>query len=576
QLLHLRMGPGPGRHQGLRGDLRLQDRVGRGRGRRRAAEPPAAGRQEHQGRSRARPRHQPHGGGDGDRPVRAARLGSLASEGADRLDRPGVRAVRLGLLRRRLRQDQGAEAADQPEGADRRRSQPEDRAGGSALEHAGPRPDAVGQEGLRRQGRRRLDQVAAAHSHHQQRLDRGLCPVHPGRGADGVELHDLAGLSHHRGEDGQVCRRTVRRRPLHAGRGRRPYRRLPARRVGRKVPRLHDLARLPGPDSHDQLDVSGNPADGRAAKGIRPARAAEQVDAVRAGGGCGSSQAVDRRVVASDQSMIRRLAPGALTFLLLGIVIGGAFAGLLRAAGTADYGAFRHSRYTQRVVGFTIWQALLSMLLSVGPAILVARALARRPSFPGRALLLRLFGLPLVLPTLVGILGIVAIYGQSGLFNRLLVGQRVGPRPFLYSLPGILIAHAFFNLPLATRLLLPVWSAIPGETWRLATQLGMRSWQLFRLIEWPLLRQVLPGGGGIVFMLCFTSFAVVLTLGGGPANSTIEVALYQAVRFEFDLGKAVQLALLQVAICGVLVAAGQRFVRDVPLTPTAQRPQDRP
>src|SRR5262245_38459429 len=274
--------------------------------------------------------------------------------------------------------------------------------------------------------------------------------------------------------------------------------------------------------------------------------------------------------------MIRRLVPGALTFLLLGIVIGGAFAGLLRAAGTADCGAFLHSRYTQRVVAFTIWQAVLSMLLSVGPAILVARALARRPSFPGRALLLRLFGLPLVLPTLVGILGIVAIYGQSGLFNRLLVGLGVEPRQFLYSLPGILIAHAFFNLPLATRLLLPVWSAIPGETWRLATQLGMRSWQLFRLIEWPLLRQVLPGVGGIVFMLCFTSFAVVLTLGGGPANSTIEVALYQAVRFEFDLGKAVQLALLQVAICGLLVAAGQRFVRDVPLTPALQRPQDRP
>ncbi len=274
--------------------------------------------------------------------------------------------------------------------------------------------------------------------------------------------------------------------------------------------------------------------------------------------------------------MIRRLVPGALTFLLLGLVIGGAFAGLLRAAGTVEYGAFLQSPYTRRVVTFTVWQALLSTLLSVGPAVLVARALARRSAFPGRALLLRLFGLPLVLPTLVGILGVVAIYGQSGLFNRFLAATGMEPRQFLYGLPGILIAHAFFNLPLATRLLLPVWGAIPGETWRLATQLGMNSRQVFRLIEWPLLRQVLPGVAGIVFMLCFTSFAVVLTLGGGPANSTIEVALYQAVRFEFDLGKAVQLALLQVAICGVLVAAGQRFVHDVPLTPTAQRAQDRP
>jgi thiamine transport system permease protein len=274
--------------------------------------------------------------------------------------------------------------------------------------------------------------------------------------------------------------------------------------------------------------------------------------------------------------MIRRLVPGALTFLLLGLVIGGALAGLLRAAGTFDYGTFLQSRYIQRVVSFTVWQALLSTLISVGPAILVARALARRASFPGRALLLRLFGLPLVLPTLVGILGVVAIYGHSGLINRLIAATGAEPLQFLYGLPGILIAHVFFNLPLAVRLLLPVWGAIPGETWRLATQLGMNSRQVFRLIEWPLLRQALPGVAGLVFMLCFTSFAVVLTLGGGPANSTIEVALYQAVRFEFDLGKAVQLALLQVAICGVLVAAGQRFVRDVPLTPALQRPQDRP
>ncbi len=274
--------------------------------------------------------------------------------------------------------------------------------------------------------------------------------------------------------------------------------------------------------------------------------------------------------------MIRRLLPGALSLLLLGLVIGGAFAGLLRAAGPTDSGAFLVSPYTRRVVAFTIGQALLSTLLSVVPAIAVARALARRQAFPGRTLLLRLFGLPLVLPVLVGILGVVAVYGQSGWLNRLLTGFGAEPRQVLYGLPGILIAHAFFNLPLATRLLLPVWSAIPGETWRLATQLGMSSRQLFRLIEWPLLRQALPGVAGLVFMLCFTSFAVVLTLGGGPANSTIEVAIYQAVRFEFDLGKAMQLALLQVFLCGILVAIGQRAMREVPLTPTAQRAQDRP
>ena len=274
--------------------------------------------------------------------------------------------------------------------------------------------------------------------------------------------------------------------------------------------------------------------------------------------------------------MNSRLAPGILTLAVLGLVIGGAFLGLVRAADGFDVGAFLHSAYTQRVVAFTIGQALLSTLLSVAPAIPVARALARRQAFPGRRLLLRLFGLPLVLPVIVGIFGIVVVYGQAGWINRGMAVMGGQGWQFLYSLPGILIAHAFFNLPLATRLLLPVWGAIPGETWRLATQLGMNSRQLFRLIEWPLIRQVLPGIAGLVFMLCFTSFAIVLTLGGGPANSTIEVAIYQAVRFEFDLGKAVQFAVLQVLICGLLVGVGQRFVRAAPVAATAQRAQDRP
>jgi thiamine transport system permease protein len=52
------------------------------------------------------------------------------------------------------------------------------------------------------------------------------------------------------------------------------------------------------------------------------------------------------------------------------------------------------------------------------------------------------------------------------------------------------------------------------------------------------------GAAGLVFMLCFTSFAVVLTLGGGPRATTLEVAVYQALRFDFDLGRAVTLALV--------------------------------
>ena len=277
-----------------------------------------------------------------------------------------------------------------------------------------------------------------------------------------------------------------------------------------------------------------------------------------------------------DEPLIRLVWPGALALGLLGLIVGGALAALLAAAPPLDLRALLDDAYLRRVVVFTIGQALASTLLSVGLGLPVARALARRSRFPGRALLLKLFGLPLVMPTIVAILGIVAIYGNSGWLNQ--AGRAAGlpPATLLYGLGGVLIGHVFFNLPLAVRLMLPAWQSVPGEIWRTAAQLGMGGGAIFRLIEWPLLRQVIPGIAGLIFMLCFASFAVVLTLGGGPAATTIEVAIYQALRFDFDPGRAVLLALVQLALCALFVGLGQALIRIAPLGPSVQRPAERP
>ncbi len=233
--------------------------------------------------------------------------------------------------------------------------------------------------------------------------------------------------------------------------------------------------------------------------------------------------------------------------------------------------------YLWRVVRFTLWQAGLSAALSVGLAIPVARAIVRRPDFPGRGILLRLFALPLALPALVVVLGIVEVWGRHGwLAGGLnLLGFSGGP-PGIYGLSGILLAHVFFNLPLAARLMVFHLERIPGETWRLANQLGLTPATIFRVIEWPALRACLPGVAGLVLMLCIASFTVVLTLGGGPAATTIEVAIYQALRFDFDPGRAVVLALIQLALTGGLIAAGLRLSLPMMAEPGLARAFARP
>lgn len=201
-------------------------------------------------------------------------------------------------------------------------------------------------------------------------------------------------------------------------------------------------------------------------------------------------------------------------------------------------------------IKFTLFQATLSAIISVVLAIPVARALARRRFF-GRSLLVTLLGAPFLLPVIVAIFGLLAIWGRSGFISQIL--QSFGAdRLNIYGLSGVLLAHVFFNLPLVTRLLLQGWGRIPVEHFRLSAQLGMTSKDIFLRLELPMLRNIVPGAFLLVFLLCITSFAVALTLGGGPKATTVELAIYQALRFEFDLGKAALLGLVQFVICGVV------------------------
>ena len=212
-------------------------------------------------------------------------------------------------------------------------------------------------------------------------------------------------------------------------------------------------------------------------------------------------------------------------------------------------GLARSDSYLLHVASFTLLQAGLSTILSILLAVPIARALARR-RFPGRDLVLRLFALPLALPAIVAVLGIVEIYGAHGWFGGLFN---------IYGLPGILIAHVFFNFPMTTRMMLVRLMAAPPESWRLAAQLGFRDRYIWTRIEWPQISTVLPGIAILVFLLCTASFTVILTLGGGPNATTLEVAIYQALRFDFDPPRAVGLALMQLAICSVLATLVHRM-----------------
>ncbi|MBU3730988.1 MAG: ABC transporter permease subunit [Beijerinckiaceae bacterium] len=243
------------------------------------------------------------------------------------------------------------------------------------------------------------------------------------------------------------------------------------------------------------------------------------------------------------------LGPLAAAAIALPAIV--ALGGLAMAGEGFDWSALAHP-HIRRVIIFSGLQAFVSTVLSLIVGAALALALARRRDFLGRHLFLALLATTTVLPSIVVVFAIVAIYGRSGVVNEALAAIGIEGGSWLYGLPGILIAHVFLNMPFAARVYLHALDHTPAEHHRLAAELGMRPAAVFRHLDWPRLKGETPGLAALIFLLCFISFAIVLALGGGPDRATLEVAIYDALRGEGDFARAALLAFVQIIIGLVL------------------------
>jgi thiamine transport system permease protein len=244
---------------------------------------------------------------------------------------------------------------------------------------------------------------------------------------------------------------------------------------------------------------------------------------------------------------LARPHPGDLLALaILALVLGGF--GALAFTGGERPTLIAIGPYLWRVLLFSATQAILSTVLSLVIGSALALALARR-RFRGRRAVLAVLGITMVMPTIVVVFAILAVYGRAGYVSEALAFAGVPISFSIFGYPGILLAHVFLNAPFCARMMLDGLAEVPSEQWRLARMLGFGPAQVFRHLDWPAMRLQLPGLAGLLFLLHFKSFAIVLTLGGGPARATLEVAIYEALRTDLDFGRAAWLALIQTAIC---------------------------
>ena len=213
-----------------------------------------------------------------------------------------------------------------------------------------------------------------------------------------------------------------------------------------------------------------------------------------------------------------------------------------RALSVRGFTEVAHDGRIRGVVWFSLWQATASVAAVFVLAAPTAAVLARF-QFPGRGWVLALASAPFTLPTVV--------VGSAFL--------ALSPDRFHRTAGLIICAHIFFNFGYALGSLVAAWERVDPAQHDAAATLGASPRRIFASITAPLLRR--PGAevAAVVFALCFTSFGVVLMLGG-PRRSTIDVEVYrQALDYgRFDRSAVLAIGQL-VILVPILLAARRRM-----------------
>ena len=208
---------------------------------------------------------------------------------------------------------------------------------------------------------------------------------------------------------------------------------------------------------------------------------------------------------------------------------------------------------TLRILWFTTWQAALSTVLTLAAGLPLAWVVGRF-AFRGRSLVLAGVLVPFVLPTLV----------VAAAFSSLL------PDRLDQSVWAILLAHAFFNVAVVVRVVGGYWAGLGSAIPDAAAVLGAGRLRRLREVTLPLLAPALAAAASLTFLFCFTSFGVILVLGG-PRAATLETEIYNQAARLFDLRTAAALSLLQLTAVAAIVLVTSRLEGRLVGRPRASR-----
>jgi iron(III) transport system permease protein len=185
-----------------------------------------------------------------------------------------------------------------------------------------------------------------------------------------------------------------------------------------------------------------------------------------------------------------------------------------------------------------------------------------RYDFPGRETFSYLTMLPIIMPPLVGIMGLVFVLGRAGTINVILMDYFGLQKPlnFIYGWHGVLLAMIMHYFPLITLNLVDGLSKLDASLEEAAEAMGSRGLRKIKDIVLPLVTPGFVSGATLVFILAFADFATPLVVGLQnlvASQAYLNIVQYVDQRL-FKMGIVIGALMALMAIVFLLIA--QRIV----------------
>lgn len=187
----------------------------------------------------------------------------------------------------------------------------------------------------------------------------------------------------------------------------------------------------------------------------------------------------------------------------------------------------------------------LILLLGTPTAFLLARR-----EFRGKAVVVTLIELPLVLPPAVAGIALLAAFGRGGLFGDGLADAGI-VLPFTEW--AVVLAVAFVAAPFYVRQAIAAFGAVDPQLPAAARTLGASPWRTFRRIDLPLAASGLAAGAVLAFARGVGEFGATIVFAGSVRGETqtLTLGIYDQLESNFDAALAI--GVLLVALSGAVL-----------------------